>query len=104
MSNVKRYAVVKNCGGEEWLIGVYEDCEKAYGAVVIDALKHLGTINESLDDGEKTVELGLSWRFDTFSGAYMEIAAHYPETSCNVDYTDYYRIFFDKERDDNESD
>lgn len=104
MSNAKRYAVVQNCSGEEWLVSIYDDYEKACGAVVVNALRHLDTINESLADGEETIELGLSWRTDDFSGAYTEIKAHYPETTHNDEYTDHYKIFFDKERDDNESD
>jgi hypothetical protein len=36
-------------------------------------------------------------RHDSVGGYYMEISATYSETSANVEYTDFWRVFFNKD-------
>lgn len=94
---MKQYVVIKECCGEEWMIGIYDDYEKAYGAILLDAFKHLGNINGSIEPEEKPCRMVVDSRPDSVDGYYMEISATYSETSANVEYTDFWRVFFNKD-------
>lgn len=50
---MKQYVVIRNCNGDEWMIGVYEDYEKAYGAILLEAFHSLDTLNNDLEPNEK---------------------------------------------------
>ena len=94
---MKQYAVIKNCCGEEWMIGIYDDYEKAYGAVLLDAVKHLNDLNASIEQGGTPCRMTIDSRPDSVVGYYMEISATYSETSANVEYADFWRVFFNKD-------
>lgn len=94
---MKQYVVIRNSSGDEWMIGVYEDYEKAYGAILLEAFHSLDTLNIDLEPNEKACVMSMSSRPDSFGGYYMEIKVNYSATSNNLEITDYYRVFFNKE-------
>lgn len=94
---MKQYVVIKTCCDEEWMLGIYDDYEKAYGAVLLDAVNHLNDLNASINQGEAPFRMTIDSRPDSVGGCYMEISATYSETSANVEYTDIWRVFFNKD-------
>lgn len=91
-----RYAVIKNCCGDEWMIGVYDSPESAFGAVLMDAFKWLEETNVNLKDGETHCQLTLSSEVDHSHGAFTEITAKYSETSWSCEIEDKYRVFLER--------
>lgn len=96
----KRFAVIHNHLGDEWMIGIYDDYEKAYGAVLIDCLHELDSLNDSLNYNEKQCEMTLRSHEDDFGGYFMEIAAKFSATRNNSEIEVFYRIFFERESDE----
>ena len=97
MDEAKKFVVIHNHLGDEWLIGVYDDYEKAYGAILLDCLHELDSLNGELKYNEKQCEMVLSSRIDNFGGYYMEIIAKFSATRNNSEIEVYYRVFFDRE-------
>lgn len=96
MPDTKRYVVIENHDGDEWMLGVYDTYEQSHGAVLLDCLKELDDLNNSIRGDEKPSTMTISSRLDAFYGAYMEINATYSKTSHNLEFEVSYRIFFEK--------
>lgn len=96
MTDTKRYVVIENHEGDEWMLGVYDNYEQAYGAVLLDCLEELDDLNDNIRGNKNQSTMTISSRLDSFSGAYMEINATYSETSHNLEIQVSYRIFFEK--------
>lgn len=97
MTDTKRYVVIENHGGDEWMLGIYDNHEQAYGAVLLDCLKELDDLNANIGYDEKPSEMTISSRLDAFYGEYVEINATYSKTSNNSEFDVSYRIFFEKD-------
>lgn len=100
MHDTKRYVVIENHCGDEWMLGIFDNYDQAYGAVFLDCLKELDDLNANIRENERPSEMTISSQLDTFSGAYMEINAAYSKTSYNLEIEVSYRIFFEKDSDE----
>lgn len=48
MPDTKRYVVIENHCGDEWMLGIFDNYEQAYGAVFLDFLKELDDLNANI--------------------------------------------------------
>jgi hypothetical protein len=83
--------------GDEWLLGIYDSMDLAYGAVMKASLKELDDISMNIDDSAERCIMTIDSMEDSFAAAYMEVNAHYSATSYNTDMETRYRIFYEPE-------
>lgn len=92
-----RYPVIVNMTGDEWLLGIYDNMDLAYGAVLKSCLKELDDISMNIDESVEKCHMTIDSMEDSFAAGYMEINAHYSFTSYNTDTNTRYRIFYEPE-------
>lgn len=93
-----QYVVIVNVCGDEWMIGIYQDYEKAHGAILLHAIKQCDSINRYYTEcGEKPCTFSIETRQDNLQGAYTEIQVTFSETSSSCEHTVFYKIFWNVE-------